>query len=236
MFLTELDELNWAEGHRLKSYWQGWYFDVLLCFLQVLDTSVASLLYICKTGENFTQAPFFTVMLPHPFSSLFPQSQLPHYFPAHIWVTGKDCQHLGNLWMNSVHQRNRIMGYMRVPAILQLSSRSSAFTAVQFIHVKIQNFYGCFRILAGGLQVMEEPRLDVAQLMMVLSGHIHVASFLPRICLPVVSLRNECTVHVWESQLLKGLLSTHHRRHCRLCSGLYGQLWFHQEKNLFLSQ
>lgn len=39
-------------------------------------------------------------------------------------------------------------------------------------------------------------KLDVAQLMMVLSGHIHIASLLPEICLPVVDLRSECTVHV----------------------------------------
>lgn len=47
------------------------------------------------------------------------------------------------------------MGYVRVPAILQLSSGSSTLTAVQFIHVKIQNFYGCFKTLAGGLQMIK---------------------------------------------------------------------------------
>lgn len=88
------------------------------------------------------------------------------------------------------------MGYMRVPVILQLSSKSSTSTAVQFMHVKIQNFCGCFKMLADGLQTVKEPGLDVAQLMMVLSGHIHIASLLPGMCLPVVGLGNECTVHV----------------------------------------
>lgn len=74
------------------------------------------------------------------------------------------------------------MGYMRVLAILQLSSRSSTFTAAQFIYVKIQNFFGCFRILADGLQTMKEPRLDVAQLVMFLNGHIHIASLLLYVC------------------------------------------------------
>lgn len=74
------------------------------------------------------------------------------------------------------------MGYMRVLAILQLSSRRSTFTAVQFIHVKIQSFFGCSKILADGLQTMKESRLDVAQLMMFLSGHIHIASLLLYVC------------------------------------------------------
>lgn len=76
-----------------------------------------------------------------------------------------------------------------------------------------------FKILADRLQKRKGPRLDLAQLMMVLSLHIHIAPLLPMICMPAVGPRNECTVHMPESQLVKDLLSTCQVGHCRLCSG-----------------
>lgn len=54
----------------------------------------------------------------------------------------------------------------------------------------------CFKILADRLQKRKGPRLDLAPLMVVLSLHIHIASLLPMMCVPVLGPRNECTVHV----------------------------------------
>ena len=111
------------------------------------------------------------------------------------------------------------MGYLRVPVTSQLFSRRSTSTAMQFIHENMK-FLWCFKILADRLQKRKGPKLDLAQLMMVLS--LSIASLRPMMCMPVVGPRNECTygnVHVPESQLLKDLLSTCQVGHCKLCSG-----------------
>lgn len=95
-----------------------------------------------KQEKTSTQTPFFTVVFPHPFPSLFPQPQLPHYFSAHIWIAGKHCQHLGNLCIYRVHQRDRIMVYMKVSVNYTLvynvsfgsTKRKTTFKSVRNVH------------------------------------------------------------------------------------------------------
>lgn len=85
------------------------------------------------------------------------------------------------------------MGYMRVLAILELSSRRSTFTAVQFIHVKIQSCFGCFKILADAN--IEGTKAGCGTADDVFKWAYPQCIF-TTICLPIVDLRNECTVHV----------------------------------------